>query len=62
MLIQRATLLDGGTADIRVEERIVEVAARLSRIPASRSTTLQVAPSSPVCTIIMSTSAPRRPH
>ena len=33
MLIQRAALLDGGTADIRVEERIVEVAARLSPNP-----------------------------
>ena len=33
MLIQRATLLGGGTADIRVEERIVEVAPRLTPQP-----------------------------
>lgn len=33
MLIQRATLLDGGTVDIRVEDRIVAVEPRLKPLP-----------------------------
>ena len=33
MLIQRAALLDGGAVDIRVEERIVEVAPRVTPLP-----------------------------
>ncbi|BBW99273.1 amidohydrolase [Mycolicibacterium moriokaense] len=34
MLIQRATLIDGDTVDIRVEERIVAVEPRLTPLPA----------------------------
>ena len=33
MLIQRATLLDGRVADIRVAEQIVDVAPTLARQP-----------------------------
>jgi predicted amidohydrolase YtcJ len=33
MLIQRATLLDGGTIDIRAEERIIAVEPRLAPLP-----------------------------
>ena len=33
MLIQRASLLDGGVVDIRVEDRIVAVASRLNSLP-----------------------------
>ena len=62
MLIQRARLLDGTVVDIRAEQRIVDVAERLTPSLGRRSSTRVDTPSSPACTITTSTCIPRPRH
>ncbi len=62
MLIQRAALLDGGAVDIRVEDRIAEVADRLAPQRGEQVYDAGAGPSSPACTTTMSICArPPRP-